>query len=207
MLTEELSCLFIKAHYTSAFRQLPLNSLLVSGVYIIMWGATRERFHGAHLTMLQISHVESTGDFIFSDHQPIVVEPWSRASAGKGDQKEMVDYSCVFPFESYLARSCEEYWSFSFFHRHPAVSCVLPHIQDVFGNFRNWWLEMSLVWQITLSTYQFAFVTHRIERNLRYYKNWYNEHRLSLFFIYLWLENSQIVLYVPAAKTARNVLN
>lgn len=46
---------------------------------------------------LQISHVESTGDFICSHHQLIVAEPSSSASTGKGDQEEMVDYGCVSP--------------------------------------------------------------------------------------------------------------
>lgn len=47
--------------------------------------------------MLQISHVDSAGDFVCPDHQPVVVEPWCSASTGNGDQEEMVDYRCVSP--------------------------------------------------------------------------------------------------------------
>lgn len=77
-----------------------------------------------NVQMLQISDGEQAGSFIFLDHQPALVEPWWESplekaegwvwvEGGRGDE-EMVDYSCFWPVESYLTRSCEEYWSHCF---------------------------------------------------------------------------------------------
>lgn len=101
----------------SSGRLLASNRLSGNGVYIVRT-ATWQR--GTHKMCLWKSIPRyRLADQSCREHrrfhrQPIVVEPWRSGAIGKGDQAEMFDYGCVLPVESYLARSCEEYWSRSF---------------------------------------------------------------------------------------------
>lgn len=149
----------------SSGRLLASNRLLGIAVYIIVWTATWQRgtrkiclWGASHVSVriLQISHVERTGELICPHYLSIVVGLWRSAVHGKGDQAEMVDCSYILPVELIFSKKL---WRvlISLFSPlcDPAVwtACYLGNVYRTY-----WWLEMSSVWSITPFTDTLASV-------------------------------------------------